>query len=340
MSTHEVKVVKVDNIEPHPDADNLEIIKIWEYVCIVRKNQFQIGDLAAYIEPDYIIDLEHPTFAFLRRPESNKTKRRITVSKFRGIYSAGLLVPAPEGSVEGDNVLETLQVERWEPPPTKMTGKCPADKGPGFFSPKYDLENIQKYKHFTNDGEDCILTTKLHGTSGRFCFFEDKMFCGSRTMWRVKPGTIMPDGYETQNNAWWEALNQNPWIEEFCRANPNVVLYGEVVGELIQGKHFHYGHKGNSLGFYVFDILENSRWLHNSDFKQDRFSILKFVPTLHEGPFDFKQMKDLAELKEDFNDANHVREGVVFKPAQERYEMSVGRVAFKYVSNKYLEKGK
>jgi hypothetical protein len=32
------------------------------------------------------------------------------------------------------------------------------------------------------------------------------------------------------SNAWWEALNQNPWIENWCKNNPNVILYGEVVG--------------------------------------------------------------------------------------------------------------
>jgi RNA ligase (TIGR02306 family) len=337
MSTHEVKVVKITDIQPHPNADKLEIVKIWGYDCVVKKNQFKIGDLGAFIEPDYKVPLNRPEFSFLSKPDRPRLQQRIAVCRLRGIYSAGLLIPAPEGSKEGENVMELLGVERYEPPEEMLVKGAHSEKGPEIFCPKYDLENVKKYMNLMVPGEQVIVSAKLHGTNARFCWHNNRMYCGSRTQWKTKPGTEMPDGQISPNNAWWSALEQNPWIEEFCKQNPGVVLYGEVVGPGIQ-KGFHYGHKQDSVGFYVFDILENNNWINNNEFRNEKYSCLKFVPTLYEGPFLFDEIAKLAELTENFNNANHIREGVVIKVHNERYERSVGRVAFKHVSNNYLEK--
>jgi RNA ligase (TIGR02306 family) len=338
MSTHEVKIIKINNIRNHPNADKLEIIKIWEYECVVKKDQFKIGDLAAYIESDYVVPLTRPEFSFLSKPEKPRPQKRITVSRLRGVYSAGLLIPAPEGSKEGDNVMDLLGVERYEPPEELMVKGAFAEKGPEFFCPKYDLENIKKHMNLMIPGEEVIVTAKLHGCNGRFTYSNDRMYCGSRTQWKVKTGTEMPDGYIAPKNAWWEALEQNPWIEDFCKSNPGVVLYGEVVGNSIQNG-YHYGHQKNSIGFYVFDILEHNQWTNNIEFSKERYSCLKFVPTVYKGEFDFSKIAPIAEEKESFNDANHIREGVVIKILDERFDPSVGRVAFKLVSNNYLERG-
>lgn len=338
MSTHEVKVVKIETIEPHPNADKLDIVKVWGYDCIVKKDQFKINDLAAFIEPDYVIPLDKPEFSFLSKPDKPRKQKRIAVSRLRGIYSAGLLIPAPEGSSEGDNVIEQLGVIRYEPQEEYMVKGAFAEKGPEVFAPKYDLENIKKYMRLMIPNEEVIVTAKLHGSNSRFTFHNGRMYCGSRTQWKVKPGTELPDGFIVPKNAWWVALEQNPWIEEFCRNNPGVVLYGEVVGPGVQ-KGYHYGHQKNSIGFYVFDIIEQNRWINNFEFNNEKYKDIKFVPTLYKGKFDFKHIAELAELVEDFNNANHVREGVVIKVLNERYDPVVGRIAFKHVSNKYLEKG-
>lgn len=336
MSTHSVDVVKINEVLEHPNADRLEIVTIWGYSCVVPKGVYKPGDLAAYIQPDYCVPLHRPEFSFMQKEGQKKKERRIAVCKLRGVYSAGLLIPAPEGAKEGDNVMEQLEITRWEPPLRQLTKATPAERGPEFFTPKYDLENLQKHHKIIFPHEECILTAKLHGTSARFTFYNNKMYCGSRTMWKIKPGKVLPNGDVVPDNAWWKALEQHPWLEEFCRNNPGVVVYGEIVGKSIQGGNFHYGHKDSEVGFYVFDILENGGWLSNSDFKQDRFFSLKFVPTLYEGPFKLNIVKELAEQTETFNNANHMREGVVIKLATERFNEKIGRVALKYVSNQYL----
>jgi len=54
MSTHEVKIVRIESINPHPNADSLELTNIWGYQCVIRKGAHKVGDLMAYIEPDYM----------------------------------------------------------------------------------------------------------------------------------------------------------------------------------------------------------------------------------------------------------------------------------------------
>lgn len=250
MSKHEVKVVKVENVRVHPNADSLEITDVWGYQCVVGKGKHNVGDLLAFIEPDYTVPLNKPEFAFLDKGKG-KLRERITMRKFRGEPSYGLLIPAPAGSQEGDDVMSLLDVERYEPPmggsgkggPTGfMSGLC--ETGPEFPVPVYDLESFRKYHRLFEEGEEVIISCKIHGTNGRFVFAEGKMFCGSRTTWKKAPGVSLgvktykneETGEEvtremfTPDSAWWAALKQNPWIEAWCRSHEGVVLYGEVYG--------------------------------------------------------------------------------------------------------------
>lgn len=344
MSTHTVNIVRIGEILPHPNADNLELIQVWGYSCAARRGSFKVGDLAAYIEPDYEVPLDRPEFAFLSKPGKTKARHRIAVMRLRGVYSQGLLIPAPEGAQEGDNVLEALGVTRYEPPEEMMVKGAFAEKGPEILAPKYDLENHKKYHKLLVPGEDVILTSKIHGTNARFVWAPDqagngRMWCGSRSQWKIRPGTMVnigEDQIEVKPNAWWNALAQNDWIETWCKANPGVVLYGEVYGPQVQ-RGFHYGLANNKIGFAVFDILRNGQWVVNSEFSTADYAGLSFVPTLYEGPYDPAVVERLAEETETFNNASHTREGVVIKVLNERWDFDIGRVALKHVSNRYLE---
>lgn len=109
-STHKVEVVKLNNIKDHPNADKLQIVEVWGYICCIQKGQFGKGDLAAYIPPDNVCDTNKPWFHFLGK------HNRIRVKRLRGIVSQGLLVKPPFGAKEGDDVAEQLGVTHYEPP--------------------------------------------------------------------------------------------------------------------------------------------------------------------------------------------------------------------------------
>jgi RNA ligase (TIGR02306 family) len=413
MSEHTVDVIKIEEITPHNNADNLEIVKIWGYECIVRKGQFKVGDLAVFVQPDYVVSLENPVFSFLRKPESSKTLHRVTVARFRGLWSQGLLIPAQEGMAEGDNVMEKLGITRWEPGTSSKgtssgggwLGGGLQESGPEFDMPKYDLESLQKYHRLIPENLDVVLTAKIHGSSARFCFSEGRMFYGSRTTWKkpiedylaqpvmftlgakeeadeverilreggttlahhvqrdsetnvfavVKSAVLETTGFKWEpkgeqrktkfSTAWHDACRDNPWIEEWCKAHPGLVLYGEIYGFRVQGINFSYGKTPEEVGFAVFDIFlpeENgtAKWYNHWELHEPGNELtkgLQLVPLLHCGPFNMEMVKELAE-KDEVMGTNQIREGVVVKPKEELYNGKIGRVALKYVGNRYYQK--
>jgi RNA ligase (TIGR02306 family) len=161
------------------------------------------------------------------------------------------------------------------------------------------------------------------------------MWCGSRTQWKRAPGSVV-SGEIAPNNAWWEALKQNPWIEAWCKDNPGIVLYGEVFGPGIQ-PGFTYGLQPKQVGFVVFDILCKGQWVNNREFVQPNYAGLNFVPVIYDGPYSPSVVEELAEVNETFGNAGHIREGVVIKTHVERFDPEIGRIALKHVSNRYFE---
>jgi hypothetical protein len=59
-------------------------------------------------------------------------------------------------------------------------------------------------------------------------------------------------------------------------------------------------------------------------------------PLVYRGPYDFGLIEEIS--RQDSRIANHLAEGVVVKPAAERFDPRVGRVAFKLVSDRYLSR--
>lgn len=98
MSTLKCEVVRV-TIQEHPNADALEIAQVRGYQSIVRKGQFETGDLAVYIPEQAIV----PEW-LLRRlnlwdDDKGKGKLagsngdRVKAQKIRGVLSQGILLP-------------------------------------------------------------------------------------------------------------------------------------------------------------------------------------------------------------------------------------------------------
>lgn len=324
MSKHSVNVVEITDVRPHPNADRLELIQVGNYTCVVPKGQFAPGSLAAYVEPDYVVP-ETPQFAFLgARPKD----RRIGAKKLRGIWSEGLLTAAPAGANVGDDVMAALGIERWEPPepgqPGWMGVKGPPlgciESVPEFIKgvPKYDLENLKKYRDVLTPGELVLVTEKLHGTNARYVWHNGRMFCGSRTQWRK----------EDPPNVYWGALKQNTWIEQWCMDNPNVVLCGEIFGAV---QDLRYGAQDKEYMFAAFDL-----WDPYGGFRfPDGLDREQVVPVLGEVEFDYEQLKEWAENDSYFGG---IREGLVVQPVCEREHPDVGRVKLKLVSNRYLSR--
>lgn len=331
MSTHKVEVVRLGPIEKHPNADSLGIVKIWGYTAIVRLGQFNEGDLAVYVEPDYVVPVDRPEFAFLGSPKHG----RIRCKKLRGVWSQGLVIAAPEGAQEGDDVMELLGIERYVPKPSGGKGwKYDGPKGCVSTSidapqllrhlPKYDLENVRKFHRTFVPGEQVYVSEKIHGANSRFAFVDDRMWYGSRTQWK-----------KTDVRSWWSlAIEECPWIEEWCRSNPGFILYGEVYGV----QDLRYGLPNDKVSFRAFDIMKpDFTFLDAQDFIKELDEDKRCPGWIQ--AFDFEELEEKSRM-DSILCPGQIAEGIVIKPLMERTDPKLGRVALKLVSDRYLERAK
>lgn len=339
MSTHSIEIVELTEIEPHPNADRMELTRVWGWQCCIGKGQFRPGDRAIYIPPDYVVP-RRPEFEFLFRDPA-RTEERIRVKRLRGTLSQGLIIPVPDHLADrsvGTNVIEDLGVRRYEPPIPPVTGGHFISPPQGVYAPKFDLENYQRYSDRFRPGEVVVITEKIHGANARYVWAEGMQFCGSRTNWMA----------EDDRNIWWRALRATPAIGQWCEANPGMVLYGEVFGQVQDLK---YGAGPSQLFFAAFAVLASNEWLSfpwafesvtdrslaTGVFYHGMNAGLMWAPVLYIGALDPVHAAALAEGDSSWPGANHMREGVVITPLQERTDSEIGRVALKLVSNRYLE---
>ncbi len=313
--TCDVVVVK---LEPHPNADSLSLVMVDDFQCAVRTEDWNNGDLAVYIPPDSIVP-ETKEFEFLGK------HRRIKARKLRGEWSVGLLIPAPSDASVGDDCMERLGIVHYEPQVHGhfSTGGDNVTPPPGCY-PKYDVLNFRKYSSLFNDGEEVVVTEKIHGANARFVCTNDQMFCGSRRFWKK----------EDPNNLWWKALNQCTVLEAWLRHHQDLVVYGEVYGSV---QKFTYGANRGEIRFAAFDIMQNGQWL-NFDEVHIIGAPLPWVPLVYRGEYDKTKILTFVDGYSLIPGSQNIREGVVIKPIIERTNRKIGRLQLKIVSNTYLEK--
>jgi RNA ligase (TIGR02306 family) len=319
-ASHRVEVVPVV-LEPHPNADILSICRVFGYSCVVRTEEWKDRKIGAYIPPDSVCP-NTPEYSFLENLPGTSAKRIRTV-RLRGILSLGLLMPAPEGSKIGDNVADIMGITHYEPP-SEMSGGQAIGGPSGLYCPKYDIDTIRRFNHLFTPGEPVYVTEKIHGECMRVTYHDGRMQLGSRDEWKKR----------TDDSEWW--ANLTPEIEAFCRAHEHCILFGESYGK---NKGFKYGDNAG-IRFVAFDVLDGTNWYKPLDFIKavEEFNV-PHVPVLAMGlPFDFEKIQELAEgpsiLAQDFG-AEHVREGCVVKPMEERVDLEIGRVVLKLVGNGY-----
>lgn len=318
MSKFEVVVVPVE-LEKHPNADSLSIVKVFDgYNCCVRTEDWIGIDKAAYIPPDSIVP-NIPEFSFL------DGHLKIKARKLRGIESFGLLFPAPSGSNIGDDVAEILGIVHYEPEMNALLKQGEMSTWPPYPGKDYDMESWQKYRNEFIDGEDVIITEKLHGTNARFTFQDNTLWCGSHHTWK-KPG----------DNLYFDAANKfAPWVKELCQVNPGAIFFGEIYGAVQKG--FNYGRsQSDPYQLRIFDIFKENNFLDYDVVKDIAEEYL--VPIVYRGPYSHEVVTEHTNGKSLVLGASHIREGVVIKPTKEKFSGRLhGRLILKSVSIDYLE---
>ena len=321
-------IQKIWNLEPIEGADAIEKARVLGWELVVKKDEFNVGDLCVYCEIDSILP-ERPEFEFLK-----PRKMRIKTVKLRGQVSQGICFPLsvlPEGTPieEGLDVTEILGVTKYEAPiPAFLEGVM---KG-GFpsFIPKTDEPRVQIVQEMLDRhaGEECYVTEKIDGSSVTYYRNDGQFGVCTRNM----------EILEDEKNSQWGFARENVLEEKLRKLNRNIALQGEIVGENIQKNTLNL--RGQTVFFYnVFDV-DAYRYMDFKDFVSTVESLgLKTVPVLQES---YHLENDIDKLVEKSIGKSVInpkgwREGIVIRPHKEQFENGE-RFSFKVVNPKFLLK--
>lgn len=337
-SDSRVFVIDISAREKHPNADNLDIVMAFGgYPVICNRKDWEGVTKAAYIPIDMVVP-NKSEFSFLGKEGKLRDKdRRIRAKRLRGVFSMGLLIPAPDGSEVGDDVTEILQITKYEPE-EHLTGARPGCKflpgdsepDPGYIPFKYDIENIRKYYSLLKEGEEVILTEKTHGANALYLYRDGRLWVRSRQLYK-KPDVA----------GLWADLAKKYNFEKLLKEIEGIALFGEVYGQVQDLK---YGLEDTD--FVAFDAYNTNKqkFLDYDEFisvvdKLNEISKLKIktAPMLYRGPWiSLEHAKSFAEGPTVVGNGACVREGFVLRVPRERFEKSLGRFILKLHGEGFL----
>ena len=331
---------KIDALRAIPDADAIECAVVGGWTAVVKKGEFKAGDLAVYCEIDSWIP--HALAPFLSKGKEPRVfdgiaGERLRTMKLRGQLSQGLLLPFAIMKpffddilfTEGVDVSELLGIVKYEAPiPAQLAGEV---KGmfPGWIQ-KTDQERIQNLKeeldYWLKEQHVWEVTEKLDGSSMTVYLRDGEFGVCSRNL-ELKP---------SETNSLWKVAVRNDLELKLRRANRNLALQGELIGEGIQGNP--YKQKGQE--FFLFDIYdidtskyftpaERKAFVEEHDIKH--VPVLAFGAELADtlGVNSIDGILRFAEGKSVMGMIGCEREGVVFKS-------KAMQCSFKAISNKFL----
>jgi RNA ligase (TIGR02306 family) len=329
-----VTVQKVKMISAIADSDFLELAHIMGWQCVVKKGEFQAGDLGVYYEVDSFLPLDE-RYEFLRNTSyrdnnDNGKGFRIRTVKMRGQLSQGLLLPLakfPElaGCGEGADVTEKLNVKKWYIPETAAAGGVIIGERP-YGIPASDEIRIQSALELVDQLKDkpYYITTKMDGTSGIVYYLDGKIGCCSRNK-EIK---------DEETALYWSPVYIYGLKEKLARLGKNIVLTGEICGPGIQKNKL----RLNAVEWYVFDVKD---WDSGTYLPYDEACRIcadlgvPFVPLEERGEhFDYS-LETLLEKAKGKYSSGLDKEGIVVRNA-----LSPRAVSFKVLNNDALLKEK
>ncbi|AFU88037.1 RNA ligase [Caulobacter phage CcrColossus] len=393
MSTFEVPILLVDDVYDHPNADRLSILRIRGYEAIANKNpdgshRYVKGEYVIYVPEGAVVPDQH----LKERGYWNADKgvgilagargNRVKAITLRGVLSQGLvwktsdvngriivgfgdagagIFPASRKKVSlYEDVAPFFGITKYVPEvPTSMDGLMK-----GVFESRldYDIENIKAFPDLFEDGEEVVVTEKLHGTLARISHVDDaapdpELFGDGRVAISTKG--MGADGLTFINVQ--KNLDKTLYVKVLapladklqevaqtrfpgCRVH----LLGEVYGAGVQD--LHYGLTTKAFAAFDVGVSDN----HGTSYLDDADKMAFFaamgvdrVPVLYKGPFDRAVIDKLASgtttlgRKMDQQEGPNIREGVVVTAAGDQRKRTLDsgkrlRPILKHVSEAYL----
>jgi RNA ligase (TIGR02306 family) len=341
----------VNAVEPIPNADAIEKIRVLGWWVVVKKGEHVSGDKLVYCEIDSLLP-ERPEFEFLRASSFKPAQTdamgattlaagfRIKTVKLRGQISQGIcfplsILPADAPSDDGADVTDLLGILKWEPPlPVGMGGKV---KGqfPGFL-PKTDETRIQVLEGVLNRhrGKTFYVTEKLDGTSFTAFLHHGEFGICSRNLWMDE---------SDESNVLVRVARAQRLEEKLREARErlgfDLAIQAEVIGPGVQKNKYAL----SSIALRVFNVLnvDSYRLLDHAQSLAILADMqLEIVPQLGTLVINHT-VDDLVAFAEGSSLLNPKiqREGVVLRSLAEEYDEDIGgRLSFKVINPKFLLK--
>jgi len=384
MSTFEVPILRIDDVYDHPNADRLSILRIRGYEAITNKDEngahrYAAGEVVIYVPEGAVVPERHLKERGYWDEKNGKGMlagsqgNRVKAIKLRNVLSQGLvwkLGATPQGTPiasygypalsddnartkvqVGDNVADFFGIVKYEEPiPTSMSGKVVSEIAARF---DYDIENLKNYPDFFQDGEQVVVTEKLHGTFCRVSHIpslspRSDLFGDGRVAIASKGLGARGLVFTNENvggNVYVRALTPEK-IAEFQAwadrtfAGRSVHIMGEVFGRGIQD--LAYGEQ--TPAFRVFDIyVDGLGFVDDDGLKPTILEALDLprVPVLYRGPYDRATIDSFVSGQTTIGKGDNIREGIVITAAgaQTARQTSLGsrlRPILKHVSEAYL----
>lgn len=351
MATFKVSVQQIRDVQDHPNADRLSLVKVLGYTVITKRDEYAVGDTVIYIPTQAVLPQELISELGLDGRLAGKAKNRVKEIKLRGCFSEGLIYPNKDNLPIGTDVTELLGITKYEQPiPPALAGEV--DNIGLDYALKFDIENFKNYPDIIKEGDQVVFTEKLHGT----CFIagavpdnrldenliDGQFFVGSKGL--ISKGLSFKDNEANQKNTYLSTakkLNVFNALKILANErNDTVYILGEVFGDGIQD--LQYGANQNERFLRVFAVYvgqgAQKRSLPSDDVDAicERF-YLDRVPVLYRGAFSLDKMKEYTDgLETVSGEQKHIREGIVITLAREGYHPEIGRVILKSISEDYL----
>lgn len=360
-----VEVCEVLDVQKHPEADRLNLVTVkgWQIVTATPMEfedapNWEKGDKCVYFPPDTLVpeswtnkwgitkycssagmhDIVNPQGETETIPY-----RKIKSIRLRGQRSEGFMCPCSDIDFQiklevGTDVASYFNARKYEPPPRyqNVGGTPKLSNEPDWFHRYTSIENINNFTNVLQDGEEVVVTEKLHGTNARVgleLYREDfplEFTYGSHRM-------VAFDGMYVH------AFDRLPAVRELlavlAKDQGRPIIFGEIFGDGVQDMR--YGLK-DKYEFRAFDLSLNGDYV-GYDWFVDlcRSYGVPMVPELYRGPFSLEKIRSLTDGPTTLVDHPskhtskfHGREGVVVKPTVERRAHGA-RVIFKSVSVDY-----
>jgi RNA ligase (TIGR02306 family) len=333
---HLASIQTIKALEPIEGADAIEKATVLGWQLVVKKGEFQVGDLAIYCEIDSLMP-DRPEFEFLKARGN-----RIKTIRLRGQISQGICFPIDyfeetTDFKEGEDVTDLLGITKYEPAiPACLMGVAKG-KFPSFI-PKTDETRVQVLQHVLDKyaGELCSVTEKLDGSSATYYVKDGEFGACSRSL----------DLIEDEENSFWKVARQLDIEAKMRSIGKNIALQGELLGEGIQGNKLKL--RGQTVKFFnAFDI-DNYCFLGFDEFEKLLKDLdLPIVPILER---DYHLETDIKAIVQKANIKSNLcpgvwAEGIVIRPYIQKRDAIFtnegfvnGRVSLKSINPEFLLK--